>query len=1499
MKLQRQLFIWIALSLTTILFYQNCGQQGEIALQVDPAQLGGEKDDICEVNPNHSLCTNIAPIGKVEEYRYIDVKQPNIPDLKIFLVLDNSDSMRVSQVNLVNNIEKMFSENGDGLRDYNSEIFIITTAQLNNIGNKIFKTSIDYKNDYHKVLEKLYTVQNSNLINSLLPFLRPLVGGVTKTNGLLAGDMVGFYAKSVRTPSSVAPNYDALEMNFYPAYLASLNQPSILSVKYTKGGSIAELVNRLKERVELLNPDNQILSKTISIDNTTADNIPLSDVVEKESGLCALGRVVHDAKNNPSESLIKKGELAAFILVSDEEEHDVAGAECVKTFKYQQPLPGTLYKGVCADNEASVSYEVPDKRDWKLEVKQPYVKNIRQAQEHINGEILKVDGKCGIKFKQTHARLKVNKNTHKVTFSRKIVDGNGDTVVKSWTHDLTFNRVNKKHKYTFDRVSLSHKIVFDRINLKHKVSSTRKLTTPVFNLNVSRRLISQFQKVDYVRKTILTKEGNKKVEVASTGALSINIPGVNIDATSCTPTWLAGRAEIKALEPALSSTSESYEYEVSACAIANIVKTENHNQDYSGNKPGTCDAAFAESIFPKSAMQSNDSYTYDTLSCTQKANNVVSLAITSADIAGDVSGVASCDASYASAKDSNKPAVNSAIGQVLSYESVSCASANSTNSAVQITGLAGNCSQIANLDTYVVQKDGNLSNVSYASKSCVDTNASALAQQRTESGVYAGSNCVDSIKALESNLANTSYANCSVVAANVTDSNQTISNVSGKYTYTNDSDLLSYIRVKDGNKSVGTTDYSLVAAGYLNKATYEDAVGLVSASIDGKKPGTCDIAYASLKDTSKPALSAGQSLIYYNVTCADNAPVAYQLVRAGKTIKYDGTFGNLLLAYDSSLSTSRVCSGAEQATILSNESSASPSMVPDGNVLEVNSCVVSNADLVSATAESNNILALVNADNSVKVGAASSVCDAPIASHCASGAANNPQGFLGCQNNVTSFVTHVAYKAEKRKYVLKAPIFDAANNELHWFGFEPLQIVKNGVPQNISLLALTCEEVVGACGSSANDPMIVENYFKQTYAQNDNAKWSAIKKTSLSSQTVSDPNSLAIACVADAIKDYVAPSDSRKDYEICNNKSVNASKNFDIVYDSVISNVIVTKNLNDSISCNEACTAENCKAKTGSRELIPYTVIENGATRVLTMNEYYGSNCYVNPTYTASTQVSKRLLSKISLSEQARDLAAYNSGADVCNLTCKDTGLCKAAANSAIDYSTKTVKQFVADLNAIEVSKIASCKVARAADVNIEDKVSKSDVENSCIRPAGSLLANKYIKNKNYITYYGALLPNGKNEVLLVKENQDSLSSYLSSSFAEVLGDGFVSMASFSSKDQDGQGNFKGKAYDDVAKSVNGVVNDVKSSSEQYGVALKFLGEKVAAQLKSSFQVQDVAPSQQITRVWYSSWFTKGKFVQLNPTDFSASSSSIVITNPQIVEKMKNEASFKFFVEIY
>jgi hypothetical protein len=1483
MKINRNFLSWVALSLVSIIFFQNCGQQGDIALKLEDATSDTLVQDICAVNPSHVRCTNETPTGKVEEYRYIDVSQPVIPDLKIFLVFDNSDSMRVSQVNLVNNIEKMFTVNSDGLKDYNSEIFIITTAQLNNISNSLFRASVDAKNDYQKVIEKIHEISNVQYVQNLIQVFRPEDNGVRKTTGLLEGDMVGFKMKTTRMPSNVGLKYDVLNVEFSPAYLTHIDQSSILSVKYSKGESIQDLVEKIKARVEFLDPERQHLSKTIDFNGSTVDNVPLSTVVEKESGLCAMARVLHDVKNHPDSSLVKKGELATFILVSDEKEHDPEGLECVKSYKFQQPVPGNLYKGECADTEANVAYAIPSDKTVNFKVKMPYTRHIRQAYEHIEDEITLRNGSCGIKFNQSLARLKVMKNTHNVKFDRKVVDANGDDVVDYWKHDIKFNRVNLKHDLKFDRVNLKHKLTFNRHNKKFNVTANRVHTAPKFAVDIKRKKVAKFQKVSYKRETVLKKEGNQEVIVQTyTTPSPINIAGYNFASPSlCTTDWLRSIPSIASQETTLGA-NESYRYTVSLCVINNTETNDDKIVDIMGIKPdvANCNTTLAKSVYPEGALAAHESFTYSQVVCSDKASVISNSNLL---LSKDGSAPVTCDEAYAWSVDNAKPSVDAGKGETLVYQNVSCPDSSTTDLAQNILNIPGKYSA-SNLLDYIKLKDGSRANTTYSATSYADTPTTDVgAKVEDIAGAYSAADLNAYVILKDGNKANVEYANEEVIVDNIVDSNVTIADIAGKYTFTTNAALVDYIEVKDGNR----TNVEYTNASYVNKPTYKAVLGRLVA-IDGKSPvGGCtgDLDYARAHDNTKPALLAGEQLVYSNVSCTATSSTTYQLVRGPNTIKYDGIHGHLAIAYESALGTTvaggRDCSTNEKNTIISAEASASPALNIDGNILELasaNACRVYNSELTASSTAKTNITNAINNDAAVKVSTNASACDTAIQSYCINNSSLNPGNLLFCENKPASYISYRAYKPEYRKYTLKAPVKPDGQNELHWFGFEKISTTnKSGAAIEVDLLSLKCGDVLNACvGMTAGqESMTVLSYFKAKYAGGVDATWNAFSKISFSNSTISDP--LAIpACSGTLVPGYTT----------CRDKSKQVSDY--VSYDLADSDINVTKGIDAVVSCNDLCTADTCKTKTGSSFAIPFT----GKT----MRDFYGNNCAMGAITTGGT-ASNRSTSAIRLNAANSDNARFFHDVDVCALTCAESGLCKIAANSEVDLTGMTVKQYLALKNQnIDPSKVASCKMVRRPSVMITGKRSLNEVENECTRPAGVVLVNKYLRSKQQ--YYDAD-PVALNDVKLVKENDLNLENYIKNSFNNVLGDGYVNMIAFSSKAVDGNGNVVGADYNRIAESVKGQVRDVQAPSSEYGDALKFLGEKVASQLASSFKVVDVDPSQQITRVWYSSWFTKGKFVELSPTDFSASANSFVITNPDIVNKMKNEAAFKFFVEIY
>lgn len=1486
MKINRNLVsgfsAWVALSVLSILFFQNCGQQGDIALKMEEISSDTLIQDICAVNPSHVRCTNTQPTGKVEEYRYIDVAQPVIPDLKIFLVLDNSDSMRVSQVNLMNNIEKMFSANSQGLQDYNSEIFILTTAQLNNIGNSLFRSSVDAKNNYQKVIEKIYEISSIQYVQNLIEVFRPADLsnlGSRKTTGLLEGDMVGFKVHMARSPSNVGAKYDLVNVDFSPAYLTHIEQPSLLSVKYSKGESIQALVDKVKARVEFLDPDKQFLSKTINYNGTIVDNVPLSDVVEKESGLCAMARVLHEVKNNPENSLIKKGELATFILVSDEKEHDPSGLECVKSYKFQQPVPGFLYKGECADTDSNVSYSIPSDKTVTFKVKKPYTRHILWAYESIQPELSERMATCAIKFNQSLARLKVLKNTHVVTFDRKVVDSSGNNVVDYWKHDLKFDRVNLKHNLNFTRTTLKHKINFDRTSQKYAVTGKRTHTSPKYAVDIKRKKVAKYQRVNYKRETILKKEGNQTVVVETyTPPSPIRVSNVNFaSASECTQDWLRTVPAVYSLEKTLSA-NESYKYTITECVINNDETADNKIVEVVGVKPTVtnCNEALAKGVYPEGTLAANESFTYLSIGCLDRAATVVVAALNIGK-AGATPSVASCTPAFASSIDTTKPSVDAGKGETLTYSDIACADASIIQSNIEIAGLLGNA-PTANLLDYIRAKDGNRPYTTYSNYSTTDTPVVEPGLKILVAGVPPASaaDIHTSIVAKDGNRTNTVYSNESATTANVIDNAQAIVDIAGKYDAGVHGALADYIAVKDASKA--NVSYQNISV--TDKATYKISLA-VKATVDGKTPAICDAAYASNADKSKPTLAGGQSLVYSNISCSATAQSTYQLVRGSTTIKYDGSHGHKAVPFESGLGTvvgsSRACSTSELNAILTQESSASPALNIDGNILvadPVNHCRVFNSEVIWADANKSKIITAINADAQVKYSSNASICETAIADHCTNNSTNNPNNLLACENKPATYVAYRAFKPEYRKYSLKPPV--KVDNNIHWFGFESISTKnKSNIDVSINLLNLTCSEVPGACvgATSADDGTVVSEYFRRVYAGNDAGLYAAMGKVVRSNNTLTDSVGLA-ACNGSFMANYSE----------CRNKSIQYS-NY-LSYDDSFTDVAVGKGIDTPVTCDDLCTEATCKTKDASS----LTVAFEGKT----MNQFYNNACSIDSIVTTGTSTRPTALVRLSLANS--DNNKYQHGADVCSLTCAESGLCKLSANSGIDLSQMTVRQYLAAKNQnIDPSKVTSCKIVRNLSIQITGKSSLAAVEDECKKPTGVVLPNKYLRNSTQ--YYDAD-PSPSNEVKLVKENELNLENYIKNSFNNVLGDGFVNMIAFTSQNVV-SGEIESADYNRIAASVDGQVRDVRASSSVYGDALKFLGEKVASQLASSFKVVDVDPSQQVTRIWYSSWFTRGKFIELSPTDFSASGDSFVVTNPEIINKMKNEAAFKFFVEIY
>lgn len=225
------------------------------------------------------------------------------PPLKLIFVVDNSGTMGINQINLSSAFGRMFSgENQNNLEPFNTTAFVINTSQF--IPEK---SSSIFGRMPNQTVEEFAALPMAQLA--------PHRGPPT-LSGRIPGDLVGQMAKRTVEPTRTVTTFRAA-----PVALISNPGSSQAAVSYSafkpRGASVASFDADFKSRLALLNPD---LSE---IDTGTNSGV-MDEIVDKESGLCALARVL---KHN--QGFINPGDLASLVIVSDEEDADPSGRACL------------------------------------------------------------------------------------------------------------------------------------------------------------------------------------------------------------------------------------------------------------------------------------------------------------------------------------------------------------------------------------------------------------------------------------------------------------------------------------------------------------------------------------------------------------------------------------------------------------------------------------------------------------------------------------------------------------------------------------------------------------------------------------------------------------------------------------------------------------------------------------------------------------------------------------------------------------------------------------------------------------------------------------------------------------------------------------------------------------------------------------------------------------------------------------------------------------------
>lgn len=279
----RPVFGLIVVGIFSAFAYQNCANQASFTASDDLASILESQTPYV---PNYASAT----AGDADSF----------PPLKLVFVVDNSGTMQINQVNLSKAFDRMFAgANVNNLAPFDTSAFLISTAQY---------TPGKGESAYSRVPS-----QAAELFSQLDQTQMAVHRGAA-LSGQIPGDLAGFGLKTESTS-------DRTINSFYPAPVALFpsNATSYTAHK-PRNASVADFSRDFNERLALLNP-------TLSAVDPVTKRGVMDDIIDKESGLCALARVL---KNN--KGLLNPGDLTSIIVVSDENDQDPSGRACVESY---------------------------------------------------------------------------------------------------------------------------------------------------------------------------------------------------------------------------------------------------------------------------------------------------------------------------------------------------------------------------------------------------------------------------------------------------------------------------------------------------------------------------------------------------------------------------------------------------------------------------------------------------------------------------------------------------------------------------------------------------------------------------------------------------------------------------------------------------------------------------------------------------------------------------------------------------------------------------------------------------------------------------------------------------------------------------------------------------------------------------------------------------------------------------------------------------------------
>lgn len=289
-KRLKVLFILILTVMTIPILFQNCAETTFQNTEEVQSQYACDGSGNCILKSYATVTAGV-----------------DLPPLKMFVVVDNSYTMKANQFNLSENFQQMFdSQNSASLVPFDTTAYILNTTQYTyNYGS----TDLSSIGTTLLPIPTLMSLTPSQFMSAHRPLSEP--GGVL--SGSVPGDVIGYNVSNEnnRWQFSVAP-----VLGYSQQGSAGYLTPSIRKLPKQNANSFT---SEFQSRLAILNPD-------YNPDNRVPQTGRFFPVAQdSESGMCAVSRVLRN-----DQGYLQQGDQAIFLIVTDEDEADLSGQRCVR-----------------------------------------------------------------------------------------------------------------------------------------------------------------------------------------------------------------------------------------------------------------------------------------------------------------------------------------------------------------------------------------------------------------------------------------------------------------------------------------------------------------------------------------------------------------------------------------------------------------------------------------------------------------------------------------------------------------------------------------------------------------------------------------------------------------------------------------------------------------------------------------------------------------------------------------------------------------------------------------------------------------------------------------------------------------------------------------------------------------------------------------------------------------------------------------------------------------